>query len=265
MVRFGSYIIIAAVTVLVFASAMMNYIYVSTRVETEFYGYVMGAVSIAFDAFKSFAPLLIVAALANKKYFASLVGSVIFLGLVGFSVLSAFGFAAMNMNAASSGAQVVTEQYTDIKDDISRAKEKLDAQPEARAFSAVQQALMAQQQHKRWVSSKQCTEATARKSKAFCSGYFALKTELAIAQKREKIETKLSSLKAKKSALLNRGAKRDADPQAGLIAKLTGFQIKDVQTGIAGFIALLLEMVAAFGFYFATSLGFLENRKSFLQ
>ena len=263
MVRFISYIIMTAVMLVVLVSAFMNYEFVSHRVGTPLYGMMLGSVMIALDIIKSFCPIIIMRSLNNKKYISVFVTTAIFIPLVLFSILTAFGFAASNINVASTGKASITEQYTDIKDDIDRIMLKLKAQPQARTVEAVQQDIRASEQHKRYSSSRQCSDATARKSKDFCTHYFGLKSELAVAHERARLEHSLQALKLKKTRLLTKGAKLDSDPQAGFIARLTGLRIKDVQSGIAAFLSLILEAVAALGFYIATAHGdFVKSAKA---
>ncbi len=251
--------------ILVVASAFMNFQYVSSWGTSDLNSQIFGAVSVALDGVKALLPFFLLWAFQNKKYLHVVIGSLLFPLLIAFSLLSALGFVAGNRSQIVTGKQDITIALNETRSALKRQHTKLEQQPTARGADVVKQALNALRQNKRFSSSKQCNDATAKKSRIFCARYFHTKTELAAAKTRVIIETKITKLEAKKSDLLAKGATRKADPQAGFLSKMTGLKIEDTQTAVNVFLAILLEAVAAFGLFLATSHGEILKQKQISQ
>ena len=246
---------VMAALILVAASAFMNFQYVTGWGKDELNGQVFGVISIALDVTKALLPFFILWAWKNRRFVHVGLGSVIFTCLVIFSLLSALGFAASNRAHTAGKKQTLTTELQEIENDIKEARSKRDAQPQARAVAVIAQAIKAKELNHRFTTSKACTDVTAQKSRAFCSEYFALKEEKEAARERAKYDAQILALKAKREHLRQQGAEQQADPQAGLLAKLTGLEIADTQTALTVFIAVLVEMTAAFGLYLSTAHG----------
>jgi hypothetical protein len=246
---------IIAALVLVAASAFMNFEYVSSWGKDALNGQILGTVSVAFDIIKSLLPFFILWAWKNRRFFHVSIGTVLFVGLAGFSLLSALGFSASNRDFMTGNKISITAQFDELGEQIAASKQALNAQPQARAVGIVEQDINAKKQHKRFSSTKGCTDATQTKSRIFCKDYFALKGELAAARERARLSAKIEVLTRKRDHLRGQGATLQADPQAGLLAKLTGLKIENTQTALIVFIAVLVELAAAFGLYLATAHG----------
>jgi hypothetical protein len=76
----------------------------------------------------------------------------------------------------------------------------------------------------RWQSSAACADATALLSKQFCETYRATEARLKISP-------------------------QDSDPQAILLAKLTGLSIEAVRLALSIFLAVACEVISALGFF----------------
>jgi len=105
---------------------------------------------------------------------------------------------------------------------------------------------------RRWQLSKECGDATADASRAFCKGYFELKAEAALAGEARRHEERIASLKVQARQLEEQGAGREADSQAAVLASILGLQTAQVERGLMLFLAVLVEAGAALGLYFAT-------------
>ena len=254
--RFLSYIGILCSLAAIIASMAMNYAFMyeqgKTPLESEIYGWL----SVAFDGLKSILPILIGAAFAAGKYFKGVIGSIIFTALLGFALLSAVGFAAGNRGAVVGVREAVTSQYKAATESLKVSRGLLASIKTKRASEAVSANMGALRQDKRWRSTKGCTDTTAKASIVFCKNYFAVKAEYADAKEAEKLRIEIGKLNALITDLKKQGAGKAADPQAGIIARLLpeNFAIKDIQDGLVMFVALLVEMVAAFGLYLCTGL-----------
>ncbi|MEO8630564.1 MAG: hypothetical protein ABI612_21065 [Betaproteobacteria bacterium] len=76
----------------------------------------------------------------------------------------------------------------------------------------------------RWQSSAACADATSARSMEFCTTYRATEA-------------------------LFRSSPQEADPQAALLAKLTGLDIDKVRTVLSVFLAVACEVISALGFF----------------
>ena len=108
------------------------------------------------------------------------------------------------------------------------------------------------EQDRRWQSSKSCDAATADASRSFCKDYFDVKAEVARAGEKEHVTARLGELKRERARLEDLGAGREADSQAAVLAQLLGLPTNEVERGLTLYLALLVEIGAALGIYFAT-------------
>jgi hypothetical protein len=115
------------------------------------------------------------------------------------------------------------------------------------------------EQDRRWRSSKECLDATADASRAFCKGYFELKAEAARASEAGHLEGQLAGLKRESRQLEEQGAGREADNQAAVLGRVTGLPAAQIERSLTLFLAILVEIGAALGLYFAT--GHMRGRR----
>jgi hypothetical protein len=121
-----------------------------------------------------------------------------------------------------------------------------------RSAAVLREVLRGLEQDRRWQSSKSCEVATADASRAFCKDYFDVKTEVAKAGERERLAARLSELNGERRRLEDMGAGREADSQVAVLARLLGLPASEVERGLTLFLAVLVEIGAALGIYFAT-------------
>lgn len=95
---------------------------------------------------------------------------------------------------------------------------------ERSAQAELKSTLLLMRQSPRWQSSAACADATAPASKDFCARY-------------AEAEARLKSFS------------QDADPQAELIARITGLAIERVRIVLAVFLAIACEVISALGFF----------------
>src|SRR5204863_8738234 len=75
--------------------------------------------------------------------------------------------------------------------------------------------------------------------------------ELASAEQSKKLESRVSEIAAKLAKTAGGTVMAEADPQASVLAKITGLEVDKVQTALTIFVALLIEIGSAFGMYVA--------------
>src|SRR5215471_7011031 len=241
----------AALTLIV-ASALMNWVFMTSLGKSEFDRYLLGAVSFAVTAFIALLPTLLVWAWRERRPVYIIVGVPVFLAFAAFSLSSAVGFASRNRGSLDEDRMLVTARLADVKREIEAIGTALKALETVRPFAAVQESLRGLEQDRRWQSSKSCEAATVDASRSFCKDYFEVKAEAAKASERERLTERIAELRRERGRLEDKGAGREADNQAAVLARLLGLPASEVERGLMLLLAVLVEIGAAFGLYFAT-------------
>lgn len=241
----------AALT-LIGASGLMNWVFMTSLGKSELERHILGAVSVAVSALIALFPTLLLWAWRERRIAYLILGVPVFLAFAAFSLSSAVGFAAKNRGGLSDDRARATARLVEVKREITDAEAKLKAYGQTRPLAVVQAALRGLEQDWRWQSSKFCQEATADASRAFCKGYFEQKAEAAKASEIATLETRLDGLKTDARHLEEQGAGREADNQAAVLAGFLGLPAEKVEHGLMLFLAVLVEVGAALGLYFAT-------------
>jgi len=234
------------------ASGLMNWVFMTSLGKSEFEQQILGAVSIAVSAFLALLPTLLLWAWRERRPLYIILGVPVFLAFAAFSLSSAVGFAAKNRGSVSEDRALASVKLVGVKHDIAEAETKLKAPGAVRPFAVVNQSLRGLEQDRRWQSSKSCQEATTDASRSFCKGYFELKAEAASASEAGRLEGRIGELKGEARRLEEQGVGREADNQAAVLARLLGLPAEKVERGMMLFLAVLVEIGAALGLYFAT-------------
>ncbi len=234
------------------ASAWMNWVFMTSLGKSEFEQNILGAVSVAVSAFIALLPTLLVWAFRERRILYIILGLPVFVAFAAFSLSSAVGFAAKNRGSVSEDRALASVKLAGVKHDIAEAETKLKAFGTFRLSAVIEESLRGLEQDRRWQSSKSCQEATTDASRSFCKGYFDLKAEAAQASEAARLERRMAGLKSESRQLEEQGAGREADNQAAVLARLLGLPAEKVERGMMLFLAVLVEIGAALGLYFAT-------------
>ncbi len=241
-----------AALALIAASGLMNWVFMTSLGKSEFEQQILGAVSVAVSAFLALLPTLMLWAYREGRTLFLLLGLPVFLAFAVFSLSSAIGFAAKNRGNLSEDRALATAKLAGVRHEIDEAESRLKALGTSSPLPALEQRLRGLEQDRRWTSSKQCEDATTEASRNFCKGYFELKAEAAQAGEEKRLEDRIASLKRQSRLLEEQGAGREADNQAAVLARLLGLPSAKVERGLMLFLAVLVELGAALGLYFAT-------------
>jgi hypothetical protein len=244
---------VAAAAVLLIVSAAMNWRFGYTLGKSDFESQLYGAASAAADCFKALLPFFIFAALRNRSYSQALGGALLFCVCFSYSLTSSLGFAALNRADTTGTRALKAETHQDLRVELDRSLETLKALPAHRPAGTVAGEIDAYKQNARWLASEECGNATITRSMSYCEGFFKLKAEKANADQADILDAKVSALRVKLGALDPESAGKATDPQTDVLAGLTGFTTKEIQTGLTVLIALLVELGASLGFYTAFS------------
>ncbi len=242
---------VLAASVLLVVSAMMNYQFGYSLGKTPTDSHIYGMASAAADCFKALAPFFFFAAIRNRVWSQALAAVLVWVVVTGYAFTSALGHAALNRFTTSGERVVASASYKDTRAELKRAEDQLKWIPPHRPPSTVEAELNVLKAQRSWLTSKECTDATIRSSREFCQQYFKLAAEHASGQEAEKYRARIGQLSAQASRVTGAAVMGEADPQAGVIARLTGLEIGTVQTSLMLFVALLIEIGSGFGMYVA--------------
>lgn len=251
--RHALYLIAGVVAALLFiaASGVMNFLFMSGQGKTPLEGYVLGGVSIGVSGFNAALPFVIASASRQRQRIRAGLAVVFFAMTLAAALFSAVGFAASNRGAVVGSREAVTARYDVAVAELAEVEGKLAALPVHRVAAVIEETISAIKQDRRWLSSNSCADATASASLAFCKGFYEARAELAAAVEADRLSGKRETLRREVDTLKQHGAGQAADPQAGLLARLSGVDVSLAQMILMCFFAGLVEFGAAFGLFFA--------------
>jgi hypothetical protein len=247
-----SLVSLGAALTLIAASGLMNWVFMSSLGRNEFEQHILGAVSLAVSVFIAVLPTLLLWAWREGRVVFILLGLPVFLGFAAFSLSSAVGFAALNRGGLDEDRTLATARLVEVKRSIEATQATLKDLQTVRSIPVLREVLRGLEQDRRWQSSKSCEAATAEASRSFCKDYFDLKAEMAKAGEHERLTAGLDELARERGRLEDMGAGREADSQTGVLAQLMGLPTGKVERALTLSLAVLVEVGAALGIYFAT-------------
>ena len=242
---------VVAAGILLAVSAAMNYRFGFSLGKTAIDGQIYWLASAAADCFKALVPFFFFAALRNRMWSQALAAALVWTVVTGYSMTSALGHAALNRLDTSGKRAVEAATYADLRADSKRAQEQLGWIPQHRPADTVQSDLNGLKGQRAWTNTAGCTDVTGRSNRDFCQQFHKLTAELASAQEAQKLETRIAEIGGRLAKTAGGTALAEADPQASVLAKLSGLNVEMVQTGLTLFVALLIEIGSGFGMYVA--------------
>jgi hypothetical protein len=239
--------------VLLAVSCAMNWRFGFSLGRTEFDGQIYGAASAAADCLKALVPFFFFAAVRNKMWSQAIASVLVWSVVSAYSLTSALGHAALNRFDSSGHRAVEAQSYKDLRADMERAKGQLGWIPQHRPIATVQSEIEGLKTKREWVWSSSCTEIKGKQTRDFCQQIHTLSSELASAQQAAALEVRIAEVSAKLTQAGGGTVMTEADPQAKVLADLSGRGLQEVQMALTIFIALLLEIGSGLGMYIAFS------------
>lgn len=242
---------VLAAGVLLAVSAAMNYRFGFSLGKTATDGQIYGLASAAADCFKALAPFFFFAALRNKMWSQAMAAAVVWLVVTAYSMTSALGHAALNRLDTTGQRAVEAANYKDLRADSKRAQEQLAWVPQHRPVATVQSDIAGMKGQRAWMLTRECTEISGKSNREFCQQFHKLGAELASAREADKLEARIAEIGSKLSHTTGGMVLAEADPQAMVLARMSGLSLEQVQTALTIFVALLIEVGSGFGMYVA--------------
>ena len=242
---------VIAAGVLLLVSAAMNYRFGFSLGKTPADGQIYGAASAAADCFKALVPFFFFAAWRNRMWSQAFAAAIVWVVVTGYSMTSALGHAALNRLDMSGQRAAATANYKDMRADTKRAQDQLTWIPAHRPPETVSAELNVHKAQRFWLVTNECTDVKGKSAREYCQQFHKLNAELASGVEAQKLETRITDIGTKLARAAGGSVMAEADPQASVLAKVTGVEIETVQTGLALLVALLIEIGSGFGMYVA--------------
>jgi hypothetical protein len=242
---------VIAAGILLAVSAAMNYRFGFSLGKTALDGEIYGAASVAADCFKALVPFFFFAAIRNRMWSQALAAVLVWVVVTGYAMTSALGHAALNRLDTSGQRAAAAANYTDLRADSKRAQEQLSWIPAHRPYETVAAELNVHKAQRYWAVTQECTDVKGKGARDYCQQYHKLNAELASAQNSQKLESRIAEIGAKLAKTTGSAVMAQADPQAAVLAKVTGLDIDTVQMALTLFVAILIEIGSGFGMYVA--------------
>lgn len=242
-----------AALIMLCVSAAMNWQYGFNLGKTPFDSHILGAASIAADCLKALLPFFIFAAWRHRNWSQAVGGTALWVVCILFALASAIGFASLNRSDTTATRAVQAQHYEDLRAQLAQVTDRQKWLQEHRSVGMVEAEIKGAKQHYRWTSSEGCTNATVTLSREFCEGFHKLQAELAAAKKNEVLQAEADQVRAQLAKIDAKTVTKVADPQATIIASLSGVDIKQVELGLTILVTLLVELGSSMGLYVSTS------------
>ena len=242
---------VVAAGILLVVSAAMNYRFGFSLGKTALDGQIYGAASAAADCFKALVPFFLFAAIRNRMWSQAVAAALVWTVVTSYSMTSALGHAALNRLDTTGQRAVEAANYKDLRADSKRAQDQLTWIPAHRPAETVISELNVIKAQRYWIVTKECTEVTGKGAREFCQQFHKLNAEHASAEQSQKLESRIADIGAKLAKTAGGTVMAEADPQASVLAKITGLEVDKVQTALTIFVALLIEIGSGFGMYVA--------------
>ena len=242
---------VVAAGILLVVSAAMNYQFGFSLGKTALDGQIYGAASAAADCFKALVPFFLFAAIRNRMWSQAVAAALVWTVVTSYSMTSALGHAALNRLDTTGQRAVEAANYKDLRADSKRAQDQLTWIPAHRPAETVVSELNVIKAQRYWILTKECTEVTGKGAREFCQQFHKLNAEHASAEQSQKLESRIADIGAKLAKTAGGTVMAEADPQASVLAKITGLEVDKVQTALTIFVALLIEIGSGFGMYVA--------------
>jgi len=244
--------VFAAATLLV-VSAAMNWRFGFSLGKTEFDAHIYGAASAASDVLKALIPFLILAAMRGRNWSQALGGVLLLAICAAYSLTSSLGFAALNRADTVSERAFSAATYKDLRAEMSYLRGQMEQLPEHRTAGVVASHIERMKQHRRWDSTRGCTNATVAPSIEYCQQFHTLEAEMAAAKKAAILDERLMSVRAKLDDVRRAAPTTEADPQAAILSTISGLGTDKIQLALTILVSLLVEAGSALGFFVALS------------
>ena len=211
-------------------------------------GHVLGVASACADGMKAILPFVIVGAWRNIRPVMLIASMGLWVLCSAYSLTSSLGFAASNRAEVTDGKRLDATRFAQLKQALSSKQSRLATLGQQRDAGAIDSELAGLRQHRRWLSTAECTSATVSLSRRFCKQYFELQAERGRAMKAQRLEVDVDRLREELRQWTGFAGKA-IDPQISVINQIIGLGEDRVTLAVTILLSLMLEVGSGLGFF----------------
>lgn len=227
-------------------SAVVNARYGMSLARDGFDQQVMMAVAVFADVGKAVSWIFFAGALMRRDVLASLASLLIFAACLTYAVSGSLGYVAMNRAQSTATVESKSDNAIGIKTDLQRDEAARKALGMVEPAAVIGKQIEAKKQDRKYTLSKQCTEATAEASRAFCAELALLEADQLKAETAAKLDTKINTLRQRVETLGGVATADKGDFQGALIAQITNLKVSTIQLSLALLFVVMVESGACF-------------------
>ena len=251
---------IATLTSLLFAAvaigftvlaAVMNWRFGQSLGRSDFDQIVFAAVGLGVDVTKMLLPFVITWAIKNRRLVVALVGSVVLIGVVSYSVAGLAGYFDMARAQLTGAVSIKKGTAEDVRAELARKQTQLAGLRTAEPASVIEARLVQLRQNVHWQGSEECTAPRVREARTFCSRYAEVLAELAIARSAEQLMQEITELRRRHGEVAAVESVTGGDPRVDVLTRLWGWEQIVTQTWLGLLSVAIIELMSTFGLLLA--------------
>ena len=243
--------IIGGIVALVFValSALMNLSYGMSRGVGELDQWLLGGASVAADVYKAFGLFFVGWALKHRRFLVWSLASTAWVICVVAGLASAFGYAALNRADATRRGDDRGAAHRSIKAELDRTERRratVGVVPsrgvlEARGLQLKSSAV--------WRQTRECRDIRRPEQTNYCNDVRLWQQERAAAEEAERLDGEIGKLRGQLGQFLLTSVV--GDPLGELLVRVTGLDLKLIDTWLVALFVALVEIMSCAGFYVA--------------
>lgn len=237
------------------AAAIMNWRYGLSLGRSSEDQLLFAAIAVGVDAMKMLTPFFLWWSIKSRRALPALLSAIVLLVSVSYSIVGIAGFADLNRTTTTGDLRAKHDTTAELQASLARKQAQLAALGLIEPPAVVEGKLLGLRQNARWTSSRACTDATVAASRKFCAAYAAVQADLEKGIAAGKLEAELAELRKQLNSHSSIATLDSADPRAGIVSRLMGWELLSVQTGTSILFVGIVEFCATFGVFISMSHG----------
>lgn len=223
-------------------SAAMNALFLASLGRTAIETGLLVCVSLTADMTKAVLPVALLRAISVRAWGQASVALIMLVCVTALSLASGTGFAALTRDAAGGARSAQNERTSALRAHIQRLEARLAASQALRSTAAMEVDVSAAMLDRRWQSSNGCASPASQSARAFCTETLKLKSALADARERDRLDAELQAARNALDTLQRGDTGNDSDPQATAIAALFGIDPTWPRVALVSSLTIILEL-----------------------
>ena len=216
---------------------------------------IFAAVSVGVDAAKILMPFFFWWAYSNARWIPAALSALVLAGCVTHSIVGVAGFVESN-RATTTGTLIAKRETVEgLRADLKRTTMLRESIGGIEPVAVITQRLEVMRLDNRWRTSKQCAGATLATSRDYCADLGRLETLRLQSLAAAKREHEIAGLRLKITELAGPSEIDRGDPRAGIVARVTGWELLRVQTWLSLLLVGIVEFMSTFGIFISLNHG----------